>query len=506
MSSHLSFLDDDALEALNVLATTPGMQKELNLAVAEIAKLLAATTAMPTAGDPGVITASGSDVPNSGSMAMVEACLAKDFFTVSVRVAACIDLLSRLALQPPGLTSTKAGNDKWHEDVDRFQSTLTKLLVRYPVLMHSYIVIAVKDQNGKLDYATVATAIARTGLATLPRVSHGVSEAELRKFASYFCVKHGLIRASPDRKIKSSTTATKSVPVIAFDKTRIVDRAWHAGAPFVSSLLEINELARQETGRPILHLQQSSWARDGLMAVCASGFWGLIGASTWNDSGIHAPDRADFVQAMQLPSAFIADLDVEEGDAIDQGPAPTTVSCAIGPSTAHRTIPGPEGESDLVLSEFHHALALNVDKALFLSGLSTCNRHDVMTRTEQAISLLVDISATPNTESAALWLAAVTVGTSRTANDTCPNTTLDSAVGFLEVLDRHGVLVPAQGHLLANTPTASGNLQVWQRALQVNETKVVMHGVIAAARAGANVQQHPDQTDRPSNRRRMGGV
>lgn len=101
MSSHLSFLDDDALEALNVLATTPGMQKELNLAVTETARLLAATTAMPTAGDPGVITASGSDVPNSGSMVMVEACLAKDFFTVSVRVSACIDLLARLALQPP---------------------------------------------------------------------------------------------------------------------------------------------------------------------------------------------------------------------------------------------------------------------------------------------------------------------------------------------------------------------------------------------------------------------
>lgn len=406
------------------------------------------------------------------------------------------------------MTSTKAGNDKWHEDVDRFQATLSKLLVRYPVLMHSYIVIAVKDQNGKLDYATVATAIARTGLATLPRVSHGISESELRKFSSYVCVKHGLIRASPDRKIKSSTTATKSVPVIAFDKTRIVDRAWHAGAPFISSLLEISELARQETGRPILHLQQYSWERDGLMAVCASGFWGLIGASTWNDNGIHAPDRADFVQAMQLPSAFIAALDVEEGDALEQGSAPTTLSCAIGPSTAHRTIPGPEGESDLVLSEFHHALGLNVDKALFLSGSSTCNRHDVMTRTEQAISLLVDTGATPNPESAALWLAAVTVGTSRTANDTCPKTTLDGAIGFLEVLDRHGVLIPAQGHLLANTPAASGNLQVWQRAIQVNETKVVMHGVIVAARAGAgaDAQQEFTPIDRPTNRRRMGVI
>jgi hypothetical protein len=473
----LSTISKEDFLRLNEFALGEGPAAQLNLSNL-IFELALKNRSQEMAGcERGVLVVAGHTIPTSSGYIMVECILD---FPLELQhpveqASACLNLLQRLehaeaAGRPESPRIARA----------EVQRRLSRLLVDYPVLLDGRVILGVSAPGS--DWSTMACALAETSFASLPSPAHGLSERELRLFASRSSVKSGLMRPCPPSNSKASLLRGKTPLEIAAAAGVAPNIFGATRGAFLTSLLRLSYFARVMTGRPVLNFRATDPnAGDGLYKSLGKVFWDVA----TNAGALSGITPAEFADAMKLPSPFRkATADEAYDDELE-------LTIATGGRRA----------SDQAPDALQYQLAVSVDEGLFGVHSQSAvpkvvfvyNQEPMYERTTGAVELLVAIGSHASTESAAKWLSQVSVGVLRMWGATAgPGCSHEGAIGFLAGIDQYGAVASLAGAEDSSPPTfptpvqqrAASVHRTWVSAISVYETHKAMKGVIDSNTAG----------------------
>ena len=477
MTTSHSLISLEDLKRLNDFALSDAPSAHENL-TRSITQLATANASMQACGVPGYLIVGGdAAMAHRGYLELAALLdLPEHHRHPVMQVMACVALLRR-------------GREGMPEEVSRahpreeVQRRLSHLLIEYPVLMDSRLLFTFSVAFPTPELTTLAAAIAETSFASLPSKSDGLTDQQLRHFASNRCVRSGLSRAVPaflNRNHKLRHLTPLRIACGSAGETVGPAEALATRGGFLLSLLQLNALARTFTGRGVLaDLANKAENGDLLYGALARVFWDVA----LNDGAHSAVTRPAMVEVMQLRSPFAA-TGSETGTDKEYD---RTVATAIGSGRPDEGV-------------LNHALSLSVDLRLFCSEDSQTPTREVVDlgadamreRTQKTLKCMVDIGLKSDLASAAQWLSTVCVGRGRMdGGSLAPRCGLGSAMGFLEAVLEHGASVGLDLGSAGRRPGAAEGDETWKNALDVVSTKKAMESVCAQHASAAPAQAEP---------------
>lgn len=493
VSSHYPSYCAETLRRLGELAHTSCVEVGKELA-GELAKGNGKHKAL--GGDSGV--AFGGDIALLSDYRDLEALIVTDRPDVSplARAIACLCALSRLetAQMSGPEVETLFGKSSVASAVmthDQVQRQLSRLLVDFPVLLDPRIRVRTTLAGNYKVSSTIASQIALLDKVALPRLAHGISEEELRRFASHPCVYDGL-------RAKGTFTSDATPMLLAVDPSHCSETPGLVRGAFVASMVELDRYCRETTGQ---HLLREATQIQGnrrlstshlLQAVCHA-FWDTVAGGTRCGLARH-----ELVALMRTPTAPL-DLRCEDETLRPLG---------------HPAAPG--GPLDGLLSQYLRAtmsyglFSLPGNKAgAKVSPWFDCAPADgatVTARVHGTVDLMVECGLATSQSAAALALARLaladtadvgppTIDAMTAVVDCAP----EVAAAFLRAVAVHGVRV-AVGPLESpyGTPAAPHVRNVWHPIAKALALELQMMDVIDARPAAAAAPAAPSTSSAPS--------
>lgn len=487
MATPLSLISLTDFVRLNsfALSDSPASRDNLSRLILELSK---ANGSERLAGiQPGYLVVAGQGIPHIRHYVEVEAILEfpEEMRHPVEQASACFSLLRRHEF------NAKHGlqQEPMRIPLEEVQRRLSHLLVQYPVLMDYRIVFGIRGPVGTPaqcddDWSTLACALAESSFASLPRISDGLTQRQLRLFAANPCVRSGLSHHSPKSNATRSSVHGKTPIEVATGQGTEPSIARATRGAFLASFLQLNEHSKQQCGRAVFHPMQRNVDGDNLYRALAKVFWDVA----TNMGMLSNVTRSEFITMMKLQSPFA----LTGRDAGTCNESDRTVATAIG-----------TGKADT--SMLRHYMALQPDVQLFgaphpkMAGTTPSFHYapaEMKDRTQAVAQLLVDVGAMEHRKEAMQWLSNVSVGTGRMdATLPAPACRHECAIGFLEALHSEDVAVtlppvPASTRIVPGPASAqpvqvfaNGARETWETALQVFQATKAMESVYAA-RAG----------------------
>jgi hypothetical protein len=504
MATPLSLISVADLERLNsfALSDSPASLENLGRLIRELSK---ANNSERLAGvPPGCLVVAGQGIPHIRHYAEVEAILEfpEELQHPVEQASACFSLLRRHE------SNAKHGlpQEPMRIALEEVQRRLSHLLIQYPVLMDHRIVFGIRGPEGpnahfEDDWATLACALAESSFASLPRLSDGLSQRQLRLFAANPCVRSGLSSHSPNSNANRSSVRSKTPIEVATGQGSEPSITRATRGAFLTSFLVLNEYSKQQCGRALLQPRQRNAEGGNLYRVLSKVFWDVA----TNMGMLSNVTRSEFVSMMKLQSPF-ARTGREAGTCVESDKTVATAIGTGGDSTSMLRL-YMALQSDLRLFGVHHPMTAGSLLSFHYSS------DEMMERTQSVAQLLVDVGAMEHRKEAMQWLASVSVGTGRMdATLPAPGCRHECVIGFLEALHQEGVQVDLTGGSMVHTapigsPVAADlAIQVretWETALQVFQATKSMESVYATNASEAVVSSSSAVHRSRAQRRRV---
>lgn len=466
MASALTHISIADLKKLNgyALSTSPASQDNLSRAIRAMAL---ANDSHALCSDVGYLVVGGKAIAHTSSRQYVEGLLDVPAHQQhpAVQAVACVSLLR-------GGDRTLPGPARWSRG--DLQHRLCALLIEYPVLMDPRLVFAFAVPW--TEWTSLPLAIAESSYAKLPSAAEGMSRKQLQCFACNPCVASGLAKPTGNfrnedgaRAMYAKTPIEVALSGLGTATPPPDPRATRGG--FLVSLMELNDIARTFTGRPLVTVPQHGYLQANLYAALAKVILDLA-----LNEGAHTSATMEQVQStLALRSLFALDGH-NSGSERD-----LDVDHTVGTTTGMSAIARP--------SLLANHMAFQVSATLFAGGAAVAHselKHSpvlvMQSRIHRLLQASVDLGIQPSMAAGGRWLVEAMLGDSHADNSSAlPSATQEHVLGLLLALHEVGVQAPAPLEpLVSQSSTKWSTWKTWYATIEAFKTATTMQAVYAS--------------------------